>query len=91
MQYLADDETVDYIENVMAAAPVVIAIIPKSIPEGAGLHVLKGSRELGSKLALLAAIGGTVRLEGAHTICCVDFDEAFTWRDVFGDGRCNDS
>jgi uncharacterized Zn-finger protein len=88
MQGMTEREAADYVKGVIGSATIVYGVYQDAeAPNGVGLHIIKGKREMQVGVASRETI--QVRVAA---IPCIELEQAIAAEQVYGDGQLrNDS
>jgi hypothetical protein len=83
MQGMTEREASDYVKKIIANATIVFGVYRDAeAPNGVGMHVIKGKRELQVSIAS----GETIEIR-TDAVPCIELEQVIAAEQVYGDGQ----
>jgi len=83
MEDMSGKQAMQYVEGIVEGAVIVFGVFPDAeSPDGVGMHIIKGLRELQSAMA-----SGRAKAFAIDAVPCMQLEQARAAEQVLGDGK----
>jgi hypothetical protein len=83
MEDMSGRQAMQYVEGIVDGAMIVFGVFPDAeSPDGVGMHIIKGSRELQSVMA-----SGRAKVVAIDAVPCIQLEQSIAAEQVLGDGK----